>query len=137
AWLCRQYPDTMRTLSVGKDPSPDLPFEVLEYIDDTEHVLVVVGQPLDTTSRAPWEARSPTGAAQAVLERTPNRVGRCTAVVPTRLGLDMPKGQFDGLPGLYQLQARAMALFFISSERAIFPETWFISRPNEQVQVVQ
>jgi hypothetical protein len=137
SWLTECYPAQARALEVGR-ANPDEPFEVLEYIDADEHVLLVVGKPAEPKSSTPWGGPAESSGAPFVeLERFANRVGRCTAVVPTRLGLDRPLGQFDGMPGLYSMQARAMALFFLSSERSIFPETWFLSRPNETVQVIQ
>ena len=78
-----------------------------------------------------------TGSPFVELARFPNRVGRCTVVIPTRLSLNDPHGQFDDMPALYRMQARAMALWLIATERAIFPDTWFVSRPNEVVSVLQ
>lgn len=141
-WMAEHYPEQMRVLEKGAEPSPDETFEVLEYLDGDEHVQVVLGKPVDRRPNPIFGAGggyggSAPGVPYCELERLPNRIGRCPVVVPTRLGLDHPVGQFDGMPGLYSLQARAMALWLISTERSIFPDTWFVSRPNEQVRVLQ
>lgn len=139
SWLTANYPDQARALELGRNPSPDTELEVLEYIDADEHVLVAVGrEPENTHSYVP-QANSQTRAAGApfvLLTRFDNRVGRCTLTYPTRPSLECPISQFDAMPGLYRMQARAMALWVIANERAIFPETYAISRPNEQVQVM-
>jgi hypothetical protein len=138
-WLFDRYPEAMRVLECGSQPSPDQLFEIVEYMDSDERVQVVLGKPIDRRPGALYAMMdtSGAGAPYCELERVVNRTGRCPAVIPTRLGLDHPVGQFDGMPGLYRLQARAMALWLISTERSIFPDTWFVSRPNEQVRILQ
>ena len=144
-WLMDCYPYQMRGLEMGSEPNPDQLFDVLEYVDGDERVQVVLGKPVDRRPNSVFGLsgistggmRANPGAPFCELERTINRIGRCPVVVPTRLGLDHPVGQFDGMPGLYSLQARAMALWLISTERSIFPDTWFVSRPNEQVRIIQ
>lgn len=137
SWLVRCYPEQARILEKGKDPNPDEQFEIVEYLDADEHVQLVLGKPHERNPNPLYGSDSPSGAPLMELERTPNRAERCTAVVPSRLGLDHPIGQFDGMPGLYAMQARAMAMWLISGERAIFPDTWFVSRPNETAQILQ
>lgn len=140
AWLQDNYPAQSRQLELGKDPSPDAELDVLEYIDSDEHVLVAVGRPPETAPSRGWDTgRQGTapGLPFVQLERFANRVGRCTLVYPSRPSLERPTSQFDGMPAVYRMQARAMALWMISAERAIFPDTWFISRPNETVDVIE
>lgn len=138
SWLQGSYPEAARGLELGKDPSPDTTLTILEYIDDAEHVLVAIGRPAEpATSPIPQmnTARAP-GLPHVVLERFPNRVGRCTLTYPTRPSLENPISQFDGMPGVYRMQARAMALWMIANDRAIFPDVYAISRPNEQVDII-
>ena len=139
-WLLDHYPEVIRNVYAGKEPSIDDMFDILEYTDREEHVLIVLGRPRDPKQTGGGYgyggAVEPTGSQFAVLDRVPNLAGCCTAVIPSRIGLDRPIGQFDALPPLYAMQARAMALWLISGERAIFPDTWVISRPNEQAQIV-
>lgn len=136
-WIAKRYPTQARALNVSSNPNPSERWEILEYIDGDEHVLVAVGKPQQAVS-APWGTRNaPTAAPFMELERFPNLVGRCTVVNPTRLSLNEPQGQFDQMPALYKMQARAMSLWLLSTERSIFPDVWFVSRPNEVVQVVE
>ena len=140
SWLNAHYPDAARALELGRDPSPDTELEVLEYIDADEHVMVAVGRDPETSHsyvpQANSQIRAP-GSPYVQLDRFPNRVGRCTLVYPTRPSLECPISQFDAMPGVYRMQARAMALWVLANERAIFPETYAVSRPNEQVDVIR
>jgi hypothetical protein len=132
SWLTERYPQKARALELGRDPSPDTELEVLEYIDAETHVLVAVGRPYEAPSRNPLyggDSGTP-GLPYVELERFPNRVGRCTLVYATRPSLEFPISQFDGMPAVYKMQARAMALWIIASERSIFPDMWVIDRPN-------
>ena len=70
------------------------------------------------------------------MERIPNRTGICPAVVPGRITLDRQQGQFDGLVGMYQMQAKLMALEVIAVERGIFPDTYLVSRPGETAKFI-
>lgn len=138
SWVDEWYPGKSRALEMGRDPSPDTQLEVLEYMDCDEHVLVAVGRPPEAAP-SPFfggQSRSP-GLPFIELERFANRVGRCELVYPTRPSLECPISQFDGMPDVYRMQARAFALWMIAAERSIFPETWFESRPNETVDVIQ
>lgn len=130
-WLEANYPDKIRLLNTnGKKPAPHIMFEVVEYMDAEEMVLAVIGEKPDPFA--------PTLQGQRIveLERIPNRTGLCMAVVPGRIALDRPQGQFDGLIGMYQMQAKLMALELISVERGIFPDTYLISRAGETAKFI-
>lgn len=136
-WIQKRYPAQARALNVSSNPNPAERWNILEFIDADEHVMVAVGKPQQATG-SPWGQRNaPQGAPYVELERFPNLVGRCTVVNPTRLSLNEPRGQFDQMPALYQMQARAMSLWLLSTERSIFPDVWFVSRPSEVVTVVE
>jgi len=125
-WLEANYPDKIRGLNTnGKKPAPHTMFEVLEYMDAEETVLAVIGEKPD-----PY-ATQYHGSRVVELERVPNRTGMCLAVTPGRITLDRPMGQFDGLVGMFQMQAKLMALEVIAVERGIFPDTYLVSRPGE------
>jgi hypothetical protein len=137
-WLEHSFPGKTGALELGKDPAPDLEVELVEYVDDAEHVLIALGKAPESQTTVPWSTTPrPTGKPFVELTRFPNRLGRCTVSYPTRPSLEQPTSQFDGMPALYRTQARAMALWLISAERAIFPDTWFISRPNETVDIIE
>ena len=135
AWIAERYPNQARALAPVPTPNYDELFDVLEYVDADEHVMVVVGKQGTEPARN-WGQPQVVRAGFAELNRFENRLGRCPVVIPSRLSLDRPQGQFDQMPALYEMQARAMALWLVATERSIFPDTWFISRPNETVEVI-
>lgn len=137
SWIYARYPEAARALNVSSSPNPDEMYEVLEYHDADEMVMIVVGKP-EQAAQVRWGQKpQPQGAPFVELSRTPNLIGRCPIVAPSRLGLNNARGQFDQMPALYRMQARAMALWVVGNERAIFPDTWFVSRPNETVTVLR
>lgn len=119
-------------LRVGR-PQPDTMFQFLEYTDDQEIVLCVVGATDDAMSAS--EAR--VGADVVELERIPNRAGRPLVVCPNRITLDQPKGQFDDMLGMYYTRARLQALTEIAIERGIFPDEYLVARQGENPEIVQ
>jgi hypothetical protein len=124
SWIQNHFPN-LAPLLYGSDNGPDKTYDMLEYVDSEEHVLGAV-----STGRPDWEWDD--GRLDSVeLLRLPNRAGVCPVVVPGRITLDRPQGQFDGMVGVYQLQARLMALEVIAVEKGIFPDTYLVSRPNE------
>lgn len=140
-WLQDTYPEAARLVERPKECSPDESFELLEYMDDETLNLIVLGRaPVDNATPnwyAPGPRQGVAGSRPYVeLERLDNRSGICPAVVPGRICLSEPQGQFDGLLGLYWWQAKLMALGGIAAERDVFPEEWLESRPNETAQIV-
>lgn len=130
-WLKRQYPEHYAVLAKGPKPSMDQKVTLLNYIDDVEKVMIVLGEKPE-----PYSATN--GLKPHVeLERIENRAGVCTVISPGNITLDRPKGKFDGMVGLYQRQARMMALDAIAVEQDIFPDEWMIARQNENPVVVQ
>lgn len=136
-WINERWPQAARQLNWSSDPDPTETYEVIEYLDGEETVMVAVGKPAEAAQRPYGQPPAPKGAPFVELARFPNLLGRCPVVYPTRLSLNHPQGQFDQLPALYRLQSKLMALYLVSAERAIFPDTWFISRPNELVNVIK
>jgi hypothetical protein len=136
-WIYDRWPTQARMLDARTSPDPDEMWEVLEYVDSEEFVIVAVGKPR-APEQKPWGSRPvPQGAPCAELERYPNLIGRSTVVVPSTISLTHSQGLFDGIPGMHKLQARLLASNVISVEKAIWPDVWFVSRPNETVQVVE
>lgn len=134
-WLGDRYPDQTSTLAKPDGSPRDTLFDVLEYIDDTEIVVCAVGIIQD--DRYSLSMGQSTGRKVVELERLDNRAGVCTAVVPGRISLDRRKGQFDGMTGMYQAQARLFALEMIAVEEGIWPDEYLVGRPNEQPEVVK
>lgn len=126
SWLMEHYPEQARALHVGKS-SPDTLFEILEYVDAEETVMVAMGA---ARQKANGYEQPTGGAMQQVLERVPNRAGICPVVLPGRITLDRLSGQFDQLFGMYQRQAKLDALETIAVFRSIFQDEWVVSHPN-------
>ena len=121
AELMRDYPlQMMRLVGQGELASY---YDVVEYVDAEQITCMVMGQESSSYLQA-------SGTPYEVLHSAPNLAERPLVVTPGRITLDKPLGQFDGLIGSYQLQARLMALYTIAQERAIFPETWLVSQPG-------
>ena len=57
-------------------------------------------------------------------------------VCAERINLDHAQGQFDGILGMYQMQARLMALEVIAVQKGVFPDTWLVGRAGETPQIV-
>jgi hypothetical protein len=96
-------------------------FDLLEYMDATEHVLCV---------------SDPSTRTVTPIMRREHRVGRTPVVVSQRVSLDQPMGQFNQVVGMYGLQAKLMALELIAVEKGIFPDTYLVSRPGEQARYI-
>tara|TARA_R100000808_G_scaffold4752_2_gene15043 strand:+ start:2187 stop:3986 length:1800 start_codon:yes stop_codon:yes gene_type:complete len=148
AWLKANYPDQAEKLRVRTDVEPNDSFQLVEYCDPEETVLVAVGQDPSHGSRGSegrgsttwtsttWHRNLNYAPPIAELERVPNRAGVCPVVIAGRITLDEPQGQFDQMLGMYQTQARLMALEVLAVQKGIFPDTWLVARPGEQPQIV-
>jgi hypothetical protein len=71
------------------------------------------------------------------LERVPNRAGVPLVVMPQRLTLNRPRGQFDGMLNMFYTRARLQALNEIAIERGIFPDEYLVARPGEVPEIIQ
>ena len=131
SWLTDRYPGPMSTLFRNKsDNAPDTMFEVLEYNDADETVLVACGSKPEKQDGYGWQEERSEGSAQSVvLERTPNRAGMCLMVWPGRITLDKPIGHFDTMLHLFTSQAKMAAYEELSMFKSIFPEQWIQSHP--------
>jgi hypothetical protein len=137
AWLRAIYPESIAGLDLGKpsnEVSPDTEFTVVEYADyDCIAQIVLGAAPDQSTSSSyaqPMGVPRP-GRPWAEIEWHPNLAGICPVVNPTRISLDDPVGQFDGLIGLYWWQSKLMALGGIAAQRDVFPDEWLEERANE------
>ena len=111
----------------------DSRYTMLEYVDAESLQLIVLGAEdnpgLNIAERAGMDALG--------LEFVPNRTGMPLAVVANRITLDKPRGQFDGVMGMYYTRARLQALTEIAIERGIFPEEYLVARPGENPEILQ
>jgi len=109
-------------------------FTVLEYVCDDEVVMLVMGYEKD---RDPISGTYYMGSPAVELSRISNRTGMPLVIVPQRITLDKPHGQFDGLLGMYYTRARLQALTEIAIERGIFPDEYLVARPGENPEIIQ
>jgi len=58
-------------------------------------------------------------------------------VIPQRISLDTPRGQYDGVLGMYFTRARLQALTEIAIERGIFPDEYLVARAGENPEIIQ
>ncbi len=125
-WLQRNYPAQAAMLNKGVNDS----YICLEYVDDKEYVLSVVGESFspDHSGRDPM-GHTPAGEI-VELERIQNRAGYPLAVVPNKVSLDSPVGEFNSMAGLLQQKAQLFGLEVIGMQRTIFPEEWLVDNPN-------
>ncbi len=124
-WLQENFDEPMRLLYKGEQPKPSDDFELLEYVDSEWHILGCLGKP-----KGQWDVND--GRLGCVeLLRFPNRAGVCPVVMPGRITLDRVQGAYDGIVGVYQMQAKLMALEVMAVEKGVFPDTYLVSRPNE------
>lgn len=145
-WLEDHY-DVSR-LKRPKHVTRDSTFTCIEYVDGDEIVMAVLGE-AETRKSGWYEANYgrnqiylPSGGfagteSAVELARTPNYAGVCTVVVPGRITLDEPQGQFDGMVGLYQMQAKLMALEVNAVARDVYPDTWVVYPENGNGSIVQ
>jgi hypothetical protein len=105
-------------------------FEILEYMDAKETVLVALGaeKPAPSAYGAPETGKGV--SSHVILERIPNRAEICPVVIAGRITLDRLQGQFDQMLGMYQRQAKLDALDMIARFRNVFPDEWIVSAAN-------
>lgn len=61
----------------------------------------------------------------------PNRAGVCLAVTPQEISLHSVGTRLNALLGNVQMQSKLMALEVLAQQKAIFPDMFVISNPNE------
>lgn len=133
SYLVQTYGDlVVGNLRMGRVES-DTRYTMLEYVCADSIQLVVLGQEADYN----YTPAENSGASFMQLEFIPNRTGMPLAVVANRITLDRPKGQFDGVLGMYYTRARLQALTEIAIERGIFPEEYLVARPGENPEILQ
>jgi hypothetical protein len=131
-WLMQMYgPIIDGRLRVGR-PEPDTMFTLIEYVDENELVVGVLGAEDDPSLNHMERA----GMEVLELERVINRAERPLVVIPTRITLDTPRGQFDDMLGMFYTRARLQALTEIAIERGIFPDEYLVARPGENPEII-
>ena len=133
-YLRSMYPETARMFQGDSGAGEDQGIEMIEYVDGEEQVLIAMRGPVKTGLLG----TAPNSDENIVveLERAPNPLGECPVVCAERINLDDAQGQFDGILGMYQMQARLMALEVIAVQKGVFPDTWLVGRAGETPQIV-
>lgn len=134
-WLKDNYPAQVGLVYKGDKPNDVTLFDILEYCDAEETVLVVVG-----SSRVAGQTANLGAGSQScvLLERIPNRAGISPTVFPGRVTLDKLEGQFAGTLGMHQRAAKLDALNTIAVFRGIFPDQWIEGvDPQRAPQILQ
>lgn len=129
SWLKQYYPAQSNALYRGDKSDTDM-FEILEYIDEVETVLVAVGAEKSKSSTFGAAETGKGVSSHVILERIPNRAEICPVVIAGRITLDRLQGQFDQMLGMYQRQAKLDALDMIARFRNVFPDEWIVSTSN-------
>jgi hypothetical protein len=134
SFLIRTYGEkVVQQLRMGKVDS-DQKFTMLEYVSPEAIQMCVIGSSSDYDDS---ETPEYGGFAAVMLEQIPNRTGMSLVVNPGRITLDKPRGQFDGILGMYYTRARLQALTEIAIERGIFPEEYLVARSGENPEIIQ
>lgn len=118
-WVRDHYPGLRLT------PDRGGAYRMLEYIDAEVRVMAVLGN-ADGPS---WMNDGAVRAEEVV--RLPNRANLPLAVVPGRISLNAPRGQFDGTLGIFQALTRMMNTAFDATDKGIWPDMALIGRPGE------
>ena len=107
-------------------------FDIVEYVDGNETVVFAQSRMSEGTP-----SYVGVGSKQVEMKRYPNRTGRVPVVIPERISLDKPMGQFDSQIGMFRQEAKLTALSLIAIERNIFPDTYLVGHPNSTPKFVQ
>lgn len=127
-WLRQNYPDAATVLArqLKTTPKDNVIIELLEYIGPDHRILGVLATRPAEGSKSMFWTPSSHQTSQAIsgveLFNVPNKAGICWGVESNRITIDRLQGQFQQVFGIYQNQARLMALETIAVEKAIFPD---------------
>ena len=132
-WLRINYPEQAMKVYQKDTVGSDM-YQLIEYCDAEESVLIAMGQSPEQKNN--WHQHADYMAPVAELERTVNRAGVCPVVIAGRVNLGEPQGQFDQMLGMYQVQAKLMALEVLAVQKGIFPDTWMVANPGETPQII-
>ena len=133
AWLKATYPAQYNMLNTG-DPThfrPDDMFDVLEYTDCDEFVLIACGS-ANAESQGLWTPQPyMRGVPSIILEQCANKAGIPLVVQAGRITLGRLQGALDQMIPAYYRAARLNALNELAIARGIFPEQWVVAHPND------
>jgi hypothetical protein len=129
-WIRRNYPAASGV--IPRTTRGEEMWDMVEWID-RDHIVIGMLGPRETqfynyvAEPLRWSTE---------LARFPNRVGRCTAVIPARVTLDRIASQLTHVIGITDLSARLMALDIMAKEKSIFPDRYILGRSGLTPQLV-
>jgi hypothetical protein len=133
AWLRSFYGAQLAMLNTGpadRARADDL-FDVLEYNDADETVLVACGRSEQDGAGLWTPSGFVRGAPCVELERVTNRAGVPLVVMAGRITLDRLQGALDHMIPAYHRAARLNALNELAIGRGIYPEQWVVAHPGD------
>lgn len=130
-WLHRYYPETIDRFPQPAYGAPTSGnegelWDIVRWVDEDRTVIGVLG-PRDVYQH--WTTEPTKWAYE--LERFPNLLERCPAVMPRRVTLDKMIAQLSNLTGHVDLMAKLMYLDIRASERSVFPDRYILSRTGQ------
>lgn len=133
AWVKEYYPqaafDIFTHITKGNQKcNLDTMFEIVEYIDAEERVLVLSHK--NATSPSTTYGVINTGNAAIELDRSENRLGICPVVAPSLISIDRIKSPYYGNVGMEYMRNKLAALEYLFAEKTVFPESYFVEPPN-------
>ena len=131
-WLKKNYPDVFDQILKDRNPRLSDMFDIVEYVDGDETVLFAQSRMSEGVPS--FQA---VGSKQVPMKRIANRTGMVPVVIPERISLDHPMGQFDSQIGMFRQEAKLTALSLIAIERNIFPDTYLVGHPNGTPKFIQ
>ncbi|MCP4337020.1 MAG: hypothetical protein GY679_04210, partial [Mycoplasma sp.] len=135
AWIKDRWEEQYKRLYKGEHYGTEDLYTVLEYYDAEQFTTLVLGRPPEGSHGGYDRAPVPETGQVVTLDSIANRTGVCPVVMPKRINLNGPRGQFDGILGMYQTEAMLMALSVQATFKGIFQETWIVDSPNERADV--
>ncbi len=139
-WLRAQgWGDQVASITNRTDTPTDQQMTMLEYVDPTCRMLVLTGTTSGGEDHHSYQAigyETPGSGRSTMLAYQPIAGGIMTCVVPTRITLSKPAGQFDSMIGMYRLAQYLMALELAAVDKGVFPDTYLVGRPGEVPKII-
>lgn len=136
-WLHRNYPQTQLSLAQGlgfataSGQGEGELWDVVEWMD-AEHIVIGVLGPREAYRS--WISEPMRYCME--LERYPNVLGVCPAVVPRRVTLDRIMSQLANMTGHVDLIAKLMYLDIRATERSVFPDRYVLAKTGQNPRLV-
>jgi hypothetical protein len=112
------------------DAPRDHMLTLIEYCGPDAYICAAVGSRADDWSQPTLTPDAVTAIAGnrwcVELERAENRTGRSFAIIPNVIALEDPTSDYEGMKGMYQMQAALMAKEYRYVANTVDPAVWFV-----------